>query len=117
MKRDYIEVDPDDFPYSVDVELSDTLYTLAFQYNDLSENITVDLLDSDGNPIVLGEFVVLDVPLWYHSTDPRLPGETIIPMDETGHEERVTMDNLNRTVFLAIDDISDDDLGDDDDGE
>jgi len=104
-ERDQIEVDKEDLPYQFDLDVENTTYTFSFQYNDVLQVFTVDLYDSDGNAIILGEPLILNQPLWYGRDDERLPVWDIVPMDESGQTTELTYDNFGVSVFLLIDDL------------
>lgn len=111
--RDSIEVDLNNLPDRFDMDVENESYTFVFQYNDVSEQFTVDLLDEENEPIVEGYPLVLDVPLFDGINNSKLPVWRIVPMDESDQEVELLPDNFQNTVKLLIDDI---DLGDDDDG-
>lgn len=114
-KRDYIDFDKEEVPVVFDIDIGEEEFTMGINYNQSNDFFTVDLWDSDGNAIVLGEKMVLNRPLFDDLVDERLPGPTLIPMDESEKEERITYDNFGVTVFLFIDDVSDNDEPDIDD--
>lgn len=109
--HDYIPVNPDDMPYQQPVELGDTIYLFGFQWNKFSRTFLVDLYDAEGNPIRMGEPLILNQALWRGISDPNLPMETIIPYDESGTETDIDPGNLGSTVNLLIDDLGRDDSG------
>jgi hypothetical protein len=112
--RDYIPIDKDNLPEQFEIDLADETFILEFNYNQTYGFFTVDLYDSNMNPIVLGEKLVIYVPLWSGFSDHRLPAPTLVPMDESGKEDRITFENFGETVFLFIDDSppEDDEYGD-----
>ncbi|MEB6549070.1 hypothetical protein MXL46_08170 [Heyndrickxia sporothermodurans] len=107
-KRDYIDFDKEEVPVVFDIDLEEDTFTMGINYNQTNDFFTVDLWDSEGNVIVLGEKMVLNRPLFDDLVDERLPGPSLVPMDEAGNEKRVSWDNFGVTVFLYIDDIGDD---------
>lgn len=106
-KRNYIDFDKEEVPVVFDIELGEESFTIGINYNQTNDFFSVDLWDSEGNVIVLGEKMILNTPLFDDLIDERLPGPQIVPMDESGIEKRVTYDNFGVTVFLFIDDIGD----------
>lgn len=62
---------------------------------------TVDLY-KDKDPIVLGEKLVLNKPLFLSSQYRDIPVVDIIPFDLSGRAERITYDNFNDSVFLYM---------------
>lgn len=103
--RDYIDIDKNEIPVTFDIDFESQTFTMAINYNRTFDYFTVDLWDADGNVIVLGEKLMLNIPLFDDLVDDRLPGLTIVPMDESGQEKRITWDNFYVTVFLYIDDL------------
>ncbi|MGG3677484.1 hypothetical protein ABEU95_12405 [Heyndrickxia faecalis] len=108
-KRDYIDFDKEEVPVVFDIDIGEEEFTMGINYNQTNDFFTVDLWDSEGNVIVLGEKMVLNRPLFEDLIDERLPGPTLVPMDEAGREDRITYENFGVTVFLYIDDIQDED--------
>lgn len=115
--RDSIPIDPDELPVQFPFDFDDTEYTLSIQYNEFSDQITVAIFDDDG--LIAVEPLVLNQPLFQALSNPRLPMITLVPMDESGQEIEVNIDNLNKTVFVFENDVSEDDVDDsgDDDGD
>ncbi|MDE3837940.1 hypothetical protein C0966_00765 [Bacillus methanolicus] len=106
--RDYILIDKENLPEQFEIDLANETYVLEFNYNKTYDFFTVDLYDINMNPIVLGEKLVINIPLWSNITDSRLPAPSLVPMDESGKAERITYDNFGETVFLFIDDTPED---------
>lgn len=109
MQRSYIDLDPDEIPVVFDISLAEGEYTMGINYNETFDFYTVDLFDAEGEPIVLGEKMMLDQPLFASLIDERLPGPSIVPYDESGLAAEVSKDNFYKTVFLTIDDLGDED--------
>lgn len=105
---EYIDFNKEELPESFDIDLADETFTLAFSYNETFDYFTVDLYKAD-EPLVLGEKLVLNQPLWADFTSFVLPAPTLIPQDVSGLENRITWDNLGETVFLFIDNEGDSD--------
>lgn len=114
-RRDYIDFDKEEVPVIFDIDIGEEQFTLGINYNQTHDFFTADLWDSSGNVIVLGEKLILNRPLFEDLVDERLPGPVLIPMDESGKENRITYENWGVTVFLYIDDVSDEDEPDPDD--
>lgn len=112
MKRNYIELDPSEIPVQFEIDFEEETFTMGINYNETYDFYTVDLWDSEGTVIVLGEKIVLNRPLFESIVDERLPAPSIVPFDESGQADDVNQSNFYRTVFLTIDDLSDDPLND-----
>jgi hypothetical protein len=104
----YIEINKKELPETFDVDLANETFTLAFSYNEIGDFFTVDLYKSNEEgidvPIILGEKLVLNRPLWEDIINLELPAPTLIPMDLSNNENRITWDNLGEKVFLYLDD-------------
>lgn len=111
-KRNYIELDPDEIPVQFEIDLEEDTFTMGINYNESFDFFTVDLWDAEGYVIVLGEKMVLNSPLFESLVDERLPATSIVPFDESGKAEDVNQSNFYKTVFLTIDDLSDNPLDD-----
>lgn len=109
MQRDFIELDPTEIPVEFEIELGEETFIMTINYNESYDFYTVDLYDLEEIPLVLGEKLVLNQPLFSAFTDDRLPAQSIVPFDESQKAERITKDNFYQTVFLTIDDGGDDD--------
>lgn len=105
---DYIEIDKENIPETFEIDLADETFTLTFKYNQTADHFTVDLqkLDENGLMITLcdGEKLVLNKPLWSDFTNLEFPAPSLVPMDESRTESRITWENLGEKVFLYIDD-------------
>lgn len=104
---DYIEINKDELPESFEIDLANETFTLAFSYNETGDFFTCNLYrpndEGINEPLVLGEKLVLNRPLWEDITTLKMPAPTLIPMDLSGTETRISFDNLGKTVFLYID--------------
>lgn len=101
MQKEYINIEKALIPYRFEVELGAELFEFRVDYNGLYDYFTVDLY-KDGATLVTGEKIVYGAPLFDEIYDNRFPGPTIIPIDESGKENRVGWGNLNETVFLVV---------------
>lgn len=100
---EYIEISKADIPYSMEIELVGEVFELEFNYNRAHDFFTVDLF-KNGQPIVIGEKLILNRALFRHYVDLDLPKVQLIPKDRAGVTERITFNNLNETVFLFVGD-------------
>ncbi|MBC2148084.1 phage baseplate plug family protein [Listeria booriae] len=103
--REYLPVDIDDIPERFDVDIEDETFIFQVNYNMSQKFFTIDLYTSDEDPIMLGEKLVLNEPLWEGIYDERLPAPAMIPMDEAGLAKSITLDNFMKTVFIFFDNI------------
>lgn len=100
-----IEIDKNNLPEQFDIELGTELFTMEVNYNETGDFFTVDLYQYDNpEPLVLGEKLMYGQPLFRDIEDQRFPAPTIVPLDLSGKETRVSRENFGRTVFLVIDD-------------
>jgi hypothetical protein len=104
--RDYIPINKGELPEQFEIELANEIFVFEVRYNQTGDFFTVDLYDVTRNPIILGEKLVLNEPLWKDSIDLRLPAPTLVVLDESGKEKRITYDNFMFTTFLYIDDVA-----------
>lgn len=96
----YIEIDKDLIPYRFDITLGNSVYFMEFRYNRSSDFFTVDLLDQEENALVLGEPLIYGQQLFADVDDIRFPISRLVPLDHSGIENRVSWENLGKTVFL-----------------
>lgn len=108
--KDILEIEKDLIPYDFEVLLGDELYEIEVNYNGVADFFTL-ALKKDGEIVSAGEPLIYGVPLF---TDTYMLGKhpaiMIVPLDESGHENRVGWDNLGKTVFLCIDDEGEEDV-------
>ncbi|GGA31044.1 phage baseplate plug family protein [Psychrobacillus lasiicapitis] len=101
MDFEYIEIEKELIPYRFEIELGAELFEMEINYNLMHDFFTIDLY-KDNEVLVYGEKITYGVPLFAEVYDSRFPGPTIVPIDESGQEQRVTFENLNETVFLRL---------------
>ena len=100
-----IEIEKDLIPFRFDMELANELFTFEVHYNARFDFFTIDV-EKDGKPLILGDKLMLNKPLFSTFTDERLPKVYIIPMDEAGEVDRITYDNFGKRVFLYVGEIA-----------
>lgn len=113
MKHDIIEIKKENIPYEFDILLGDETFRIGVNYNETAEFFTLNLAKLDETTgefveVCAGEPLVYGVPLWndvYRSD--KFPALVIVPYDESGESNAVTFDNLERLVFLVIDNSED----------
>lgn len=96
----YIDIDKALIPYRFDITLAGEVFFFDVRYAEPTGLITVDLYDSDEEPIVFGEPLVYGQPLFDDVVDERLPLNQLVPFDPSGKTGSITFDNLGDTVFL-----------------
>ena len=101
MDFEYIEIDTEQVPYRFQIVLGIEWFEMHVRYNELHDYFTVDLF-KNGETLVYGEKITYGVPLFSDIYNAKFPGPTIIPLDPSGNERRVTYNNLNKTVFLQV---------------
>jgi hypothetical protein len=103
---EFIDVNKSELPERFDIDLADETFTLQFNYNETGDFFTVDLYRQNDlsveEPIVLGEKLTLNIPLWSDYSSLELPAPTIVPLDLAGKERRITFENFGITVFLYL---------------
>lgn len=105
--RDRIPIKQDLIPYSFEILLGDELFEIEVNYNKIADLFTV-ALRKDDVLVCAGEPLIYGVPLFQDVYMTRKhPSITIVPLDESGEENRVTKSNLGDTVFLCIEDEGD----------
>lgn len=104
--RAYIPINKEALPEQFEIELANEIFVFEVRFNQTGDFFTIDLYDVARNPIILGEKLVLNEPLWQDSIDSRLPAPSLVVLDESGKEKRITYDNFMVTTFLYIDDVA-----------
>lgn len=100
--RDRILIDKSLIPYSFEIELGGYIYVFIVRYNSFCDLFTLTLYKDNNlictEPIMYGQRLFHDV----YIAD-KYPAIDIVPLDESGRENKVTWNNFNKTVFLTID--------------
>lgn len=105
--RERLEINKELIPYTFDILLGGVQFGVRVDYNTKGDMFTLSLYKED-ELICAGEPLIYGVPLWKDVYMPdKYPAITIIPIDESGEATAVTYDNLNRTVFLVVDNQED----------
>lgn len=105
--KDRIIINKDIVPYTFDILLAETWYTIEVKYNEYADLFTIELY-KDGKCLCSGEPIVYGKPLFVDVYNPEFPKLSIIPVDEAGNTSVVTWENFGETVFLSIYDDEDD---------
>ena len=108
----FINIDIERLPYTFDVNLSNRDYTFTIKYNFTYDSFTMDVKLGD-KTLILGEKIAYGIPMFNQfqedassNQNPNWFTEVIYPYDLSDTETRVSIDNLNKTVFLYIFDKS-----------
>jgi len=101
---EYIRVDKDSIPYSVDIRIAGTTYTFTFNYNSEGDFFTVDLA-KNGDVLAIGEKVVYGSPLFLSYLTEQFPMRPIIPIDFSQSKDRVGWRELGEDVFLVVPEV------------
>lgn len=96
---EYIDIDKSEIPYSFEIELSGEIFEFEIHHNASFDFFTVDLFKNE-IPLVIGEKIILNRPLFRNRVHNNLPKVQIIPFDRAQKATRITYENLNETVFL-----------------
>jgi len=97
----YIEIDKESIPYSFEIDLLNEVFEFEVNYNQTFDFFTIDIFKNE-TPLVLGEKVILNRPLFNELVNIDLPKVEIIPKDRANMTSRITFENMNETVFLYI---------------
>lgn len=105
----HIPINKESLPVQFDISYGGDTFTMRFDYNLTYDYFTVHLykIESEGPvPVILGEVLVINKPLWNDFVPDITIGPTFIPVDLSNIQERITWDNFEKTVFLYVDDDS-----------
>lgn len=103
----YLPIEKTSLPEQFEINYGGDSYVIRFDYNTTYDHFTVSLykVGNDGNePVVIGEKLVLEKPLWSDFIPDITPGPRIIPLDLSGLHSRITWENFGLSVFLYVDD-------------
>ena len=103
--RDVIEIEKDLLPYTFSIALGNEEFEMTFDYNKVAELFTCTL-SKDGEVLVYNEPLVYGIELFKDVYTEKFPAVAIVPLDESGTETSITYANFGKTVFLTIDDES-----------
>jgi len=77
---------PDNPNWTFDIQLGEGIYTLRGLWNDRLSRWTLSIFTNDGEPIVVGDPINLNFPLFYGSQDARLPNGRLVVVSPSGRE-------------------------------
>lgn len=97
----YIEIDKTRIPYEFEMEFNKEIYQFEVLYNTFADHFTINLFHNH-EPVVVGEKIVLNQPLFdgYEHLD--IPMIIAIPYDTTERAERISFENMSEDVFLYV---------------
>lgn len=102
MKRDTIIINKNIIPYTFEILLADELFNIRVDYNMTADLFTVTLIK--GEETICTEPIIYGQKLFKNLYQPnKFPAIDIIPLDESGQENKITFDNLCETVLLIVD--------------
>lgn len=98
-----VPIDVDEVPYQFEIDIDDSgeFHTFLVQYNATHDYYTLDV-SKDDEVIVYGAKLTYGVPVFSAISDERLPKAELVPRDVAGIEDRVSINNLGKTVFLFV---------------
>lgn len=96
-----LPIEKDLIPYRFEVELAGEVFEFEVHYNERFDFFTVHLY-KNGEPLVYGEKLILNKPLFDGLVNIELPKVKLVPRDLSGEAKRITFDNLSKTVFLYV---------------
>lgn len=106
MKKDRILIEKVNIPYRFSIALPSEMFELEIRYNKTADLFTIGLYKND--TLICIEPIIYGVPLFKQLYRPSIyPSLTIIPIDSSGENSRVTWGNFNDTVFLEVDNAGD----------
>jgi hypothetical protein len=107
LKRDTIRISKNLIPYSFNIILAGEVFEIGIKYNEYADLFTISLT-KDKELICSGEPIVYGAPLFQDIyVSGKYPALKIVPFDESNEIKQVTWDNFEETVFLMIDNGSD----------
>lgn len=100
---EYIPVDVGKVPYDFHIKLGDRTFVFTIKYNEQAELYTADLkIAATGETLCCGDPILYGRALFNTVEDERFPWPVIIPYCIHGKEDRVTKENLGKTVQLYL---------------
>lgn len=100
----YIDIDVSKIPQIFQIELAGVDYNVQINYNSQGDFYTIDLYDTNFNPIVMGEKLIYGQYLWRHIVNEQIPSIDLLPFDLTEKETQCNMETFGKSVFLYVDD-------------
>lgn len=104
MYRNTIQFNKFDLPESFSITLGGRDYHIKISYNKVNDRLYISISDENDEPIVTNEKLVAGERLFASIVDVNLPSEDLVMIDETGKSTCVNFANVNRDIFITIDD-------------
>ena len=99
----YIDVSPENVPYTFLVRLTDRTFTFTIKYNAEGGLFTADLFSLDGEVLAFGDPIRYGRALFNSIEDERFPLPVIIPQSISGDDiSEITESNFGRAVRLYL---------------
>lgn len=98
---EYIEIEKELIPYQFEIGIDGESFEFHVNYNKTHDFFTIDLYKND-DPLVLGEKLVYNQPLFATSQYKAIPKTPIVPFDMAGSVSEITFENLGEQVFLFL---------------
>lgn len=100
---DSLQINVEEIPYKQLVVIADEEFNIQFRYNEMSDTMEVDLLDTQDQIIHAGETMIYDTPLWYaFQGQEKYPKRLIVPTSIDGLERPVNLVTLGSSVVLVV---------------
>lgn len=92
--------------YQQRVDLEAATYVIGLRFNERANLWFLDIMDADGNPIVMGTPLQSNLDLIKRFKDVRLPGGRFTAVDSSGQNQDATVETLGEVVRLLYDEAS-----------
>lgn len=87
--------------FAFSTQLDDLAFGFEFRWNDREEAWFMSVKDGEGESIVDGVKVVVNIPLLNFFTDPRLPIGVLMALDTAGNNQDAGFADLGRRVVVS----------------
>lgn len=107
LQHNFLDIDVDEInqhPIRFDIDLSGQTFALEFSYNEYADCYYCTIYDAYDVMLVASEKIVYGMNLFQDITDPRLPVEPLVPLDESDRHHEVNKSTFGKYVFLVFND-------------
>ncbi|MFC6275599.1 phage baseplate plug protein [Levilactobacillus tangyuanensis] len=104
MYRNTIQFNKYELPENFSKVLSGVEYNFEIMYNKVNDRLYLSISDENFEPLVTNEKLVAGERLFAGVSDTNLPSEDLVLIDETGKSTCVNFANVNKDIFITIDD-------------